>query len=275
MDEHQTAHDMIDVTDCLEARDAFRGMKNFSLWIMLLSLLALQGLFWLNRAGGIERDSASAAVASAPVQTETQEAPQQNESAVTPAPAPAAQKENAPAGLPNSIAQEARKVTEETAAQQPAVKQDESKPANPLLDWSKYKLADRYAVLAVSVLNFLVLFMGILYCLTLLITLKVSLVSRLGGVNHISRAFFTSLLLLVLLVPWQTIVPGVLLGTIYLPKELLVTYPEKAASSKFWLVMLYLRFVGMWLLAMWLLLWSGIRSGRWYRATQRRLGIMS
>ena len=55
MEDRQSTHDMIDVTDCLEARDAIRGMKNFCFWLMLLSLLILQGLFWLDRAGWVQR----------------------------------------------------------------------------------------------------------------------------------------------------------------------------------------------------------------------------
>jgi hypothetical protein len=109
----------------------------------------------------------------------------------------------------------------------------------------------------------------------LLVTLKVSLVSRLGGISHITRAFFISLFLLVFLFPWQCIIPRVLIGVIYLPKELLCFFPAKADGSVFWLVLMYLRFVGLWVLAVWLLLWSALRSGRWYRATQRRLGIVA
>ena len=124
-------------------------------------------------------------------------------------------------------------------------------------------------------LNFLVLFFAVLYVLILLITLKVSLVSRLGGISHITRAFFISLFFLLFLFPWQCIIPRVMIGAVYLPSELLCVFPSKAEDSGFWRVLMYLRFVGLWALSVWLLLWSALRSGRWYRATQRRLGIMT
>lgn len=289
MEEHQTNQDIIDITDCLEARDAFRGMKNFCFWLVLLSLILLQGLFWFQQSGGIAYEQrcgtsascraicpALSAPESAPAAAEAQRsdaAPAVLAAAAAPAAAPAAPAENpqAPASVPSEpIAQAAQEVAQEA---QPAAEPEKTKSAS--LKWPLFHLSCRHAWVLISGLNAVLLFAAVLYCLVLLITLKVSLVSRLGGINHISRAFFISLFLLIFLFPWQCLIPGVLAGAIYLPSELLCVFPSRADGSKFWLVLTYLRFVGLWILAVWLLVWSAIRSGKWYQATQRRLGIVS
>jgi len=108
----------------------------------------------------------------------------------------------------------------------------------------------------------------------LLICLKISLTGRLGGMNHITRAFFVSLFLLVVLVPWQRVMPGVLIGSVWLPGELLCGGWAKADGSVFCNVMFYLRFCGLCFVALWFLLWAQIRSSKWARATLRRLGVV-
>jgi len=131
----------------------------------------------------------------------------------------------------------------------------------------------QFAAGVVAVCNFIVLTAAILYCLSLLICLKISLTGRLGGMNHIARAFFISLFLLVVLIPWQRVMPGVLIGSIWTPRELLCGGWAKSDGSAFWSVMFYLRFCGLFLVAVCLLLWTQIRSAKWARATLRRLGV--
>jgi hypothetical protein len=55
----------------------------------------------------------------------------------------------------------------------------------------------------------------------MLFALKVSMLGKLGGINHISRAFFLSLVMVVLLLPWQRFFSGIVAGAIYSPAELL------------------------------------------------------
>ncbi len=275
MEDHQTAHDMIDVTDCLEARDAFRGMKNFCFWLMLICLLLLQGLFWLQQSGGIpggKTDNSSITSETVPTEKAAAETASQ----------PAAS-ESAPAAAPETetvivsrektdepIVQAAKEVVQEIQASPAA---ETKKYKLPNIQWPPFHLTRRQASILIGGLNAALLFAAVLYCLVLVFTLKVSLVSRLGGISHISRAFFISLFFLVLLFPWQCVVPGVLLGTIYLPEELLDSYPPGAEETTLQQVLTYIRFVGLWIPAVWLLLWSAIRSGKWYQTTQRRLGI--
>ena len=125
----------------------------------------------------------------------------------------------------------------------------------------------------VTICNFVILSAVMLYCLSLLICLKISLTGRLGGINHIARAFFISLFLLVIVTPWQVVLPKVLIGSIWLPGELLCGYWDKADSSIICTVMFYLRFCGLTFAVLWLLLWAQIRSAKWARATLRRLGV--
>jgi hypothetical protein len=279
MEDHQTAHDMIDVTDCLEARDAFRAMKNFCFWVMLICLLLLQGLFWFQQSGGIGDQK----VAPPSVKTEAATAEKAAAEPVShPAPeVSAASSASAPEPVPvpadtqkpaEPIVQAAKEVAQELQSSQ---NPEEKESKFPAFRWPPFRLATRHAWVLVSALNAVLLFAAVLYSLVLVFILKVSLVSRLGGISHISRAFFISLFLLMLLFPWQRLVPGVLLGTIYLPSELLCIFPSKSDGSTLWKVLTYLRFVGLWIPAVWLLLWSAIRSGKWYQTTQRRLGIVA
>ncbi|MEN8126758.1 MAG: hypothetical protein ABFR90_03025 [Planctomycetota bacterium] len=139
---------------------------------------------------------------------------------------------------------------------------------------SLFRISVPFAAGIVTVCNFIILVAVILYCLSLLMCLKISLAGRLGGINHITRAFFISLFLLVFLTPWQVVLPKVLIGAAWLPAELLCGGWEKAEGSIFWKIMLYLRFCGLPLITVWLLLWAQIRSGKWARASLRRLGMV-
>ena len=137
-----------------------------------------------------------------------------------------------------------------------------------------FRVSCRFATGVVTVCNFIVLTAAILYCLSLLICLKISLTGRLGGINHIARAFFISLFLLVVLIPWQQVIPGVLIGSVWTPRELLCGGWAKTDSSVFCEVLFYLRFCGLCVVALWFLLWAQIRSAKWARATLRRLGVV-
>jgi len=103
--------------------------------------------------------------------------------------------------------------------------------------------------------------------------MKISLVGRLGGINHICRAFFLSLLMLLLLLPWQRIFAGVGIGSVYTPCEL-VKWTSAETSNIFDIILLYLRFSGFWLLILLLLIFSQLRSGRWTKTILRRLEVI-
>ena len=130
-----------------------------------------------------------------------------------------------------------------------------------------------HLAMGIRVVNAILIMGGVFYCLTILMAMKISLVGRLGGINHICRAFFLSLLMLLLLLPWQRIFVGVGIGSIYTPCEL-AKWTSAGTSNIFDIVLLYLRFSGFWLLILLLLIFSQLRSGRWTKTILRRLEVI-
>ena len=122
--------------------------------------------------------------------------------------------------------------------------------------------------------DFVLILTAVLYCLTMLFSLKVSLLGRLGGINHIARAFFLSLIFAVLILPWQRFFPGVVFGAMYTPAELQSACAEADSYNIFALTFHYLRFTGFWLVVMLLLIFAQLRSGRWAKAILRRLEVI-
>jgi hypothetical protein len=135
------------------------------------------------------------------------------------------------------------------------------------------KITYDHVARTVELVDGVLLVTAALYCMAMLFSLMVSLIGRLGGINHISRAFFLSLIMLVLVVPWQNVLglngPGVL----YTPAEL-VTWSSAKTGSTAGTVFYYLRFTGYWAAVFLLLIMSQVRSGRWARSILRRLEII-
>jgi hypothetical protein len=130
-----------------------------------------------------------------------------------------------------------------------------------------------HLAMGIRVVNAILIMGGVFYCLTILMAMKISLVGRLGGINHICRAFFLSLLMLLLLLPWQRIFVGVGIGSVYTPCEL-AKWTSAGTSNIFDIVLLYLRFSGFWLSILLLLICSQLRSGRWTKTILRRLEVI-
>jgi hypothetical protein len=123
-------------------------------------------------------------------------------------------------------------------------------------------------------LNFFLFLTAILYCLTMLFILKVSLQGRMGGINHITRAFFLSILMLLLLLPWQKLFNGVVAGVMYTPSELIAACENVKTSEIFDKILFYFRFCAYWIIVVLLLILSQVRSARWAKATLRRLDVV-
>jgi hypothetical protein len=143
----------------------------------------------------------------------------------------------------------------------------------PSVDFLSQVTAEQFAW-ALRLINAVLVLTASLYCLTLLFGLKVSMHGRLGGINHISRAFFLSLLMLVLLLPWQKVFGGVVTGAIYTPAELIKWRAADKSDDVFQTVLYYLRFSGYGVLVLLLLILSQYRSLRWAKAILRRLEII-
>ncbi|MHC4517907.1 MAG: hypothetical protein ACYTAS_04910 [Planctomycetota bacterium] len=112
-----------------------------------------------------------------------------------------------------------------------------------------------------------------LYCMAMFFSLMVSLIGRLGGINHISRAFFLSLIMVVLVVPWQKLLDSSVIGVVYTPADLVAWFSSKDESIMR-MILYYLRFAGYWLVVMMMLIMSQARSARWTKSILRRLEII-
>lgn len=265
--------DIVDTTDSLEAVGACRSMKNLLFWVIFVGLLVPQLFFWLDRMNLIDKECCSSCECRPVAMVSLKSlATLTRLTAEMPTEKPAADAE--PADMPNVPADE--KAAVEAPADIPTVPVAPTSEAAgeltaPDVPKEPYRIPCKFAAVAVAICNFLVLIGAVLYCLSLLMCLKISLTGRLGGINHVTRAFFVSLLMVVVLIPWQKLLPGVLVGVVWTPGELLCT---SAKTGAFWTALFYLRFVGLWIVGMWLLFWAQIRSAKWAQATLRRLGIV-
>ena len=289
-------NDLLDTTDCLEAVGVFKGWKNFFFIIIILCLLLLQGGFWLVDRGCIDlgpsaasAEEGSAGEFAAPeIQVLTLPVQQ------VPAVAEPAKPDEAPqATQPQTVPPQAAPTTEPAEPNKAA---EPNQPADPNLSASSVlhpavrsthlqraitwpsadflsNITSEQFTWAIRLVNAVLVLTASLYCLTLLFGLKVSMHGRLGGINHISRAFFLSLLMLVLLLPWQKVFGSVVTGAIFTPAEL----NEWHAAEKtdiFNTVLYYLRFSGYGALIFLLLILAQYRSLRWAKAILRRLEII-
>ena len=130
-----------------------------------------------------------------------------------------------------------------------------------------------HLVWVIRFVNAILILAAVLYCLTMLFSLKVSMLGRLGGINHITRAFFLSLLMLIFILPWQKVFDVVAMGAIFTPDELVKWHAEKTGDMLD-MILYYLRFSGYMVLVLLLLILSQIRSCRWAKAILRRLEII-
>ncbi len=286
MDEQVKQTDMIDTTDCLEAINVFKSMKNFMFLVIILCLLVSSAVFWADRAGWIDKSGrvGVCAVKAEPVKEDVSVQVKPDEAPATPGPVAEAAK-----AVTEQIGQAANGVIdavagkEKTAEQVAAAQASQEKVAPAIKEEQKAGIFERWRPKCASIMmlvkacNFILILAAALYSLTLLMSLKISLTGRLGGINHISRAFFISLFALVILMPWQAMLPGVVVGAVYLPRELLCGQGccDGCGQLKLcWQALLYIRFVGLWAVVVWLYIWAQIRSVKWARATLRRLGIV-
>jgi hypothetical protein len=236
MNENQTGpNSLLDTTDCLEAIGVFRGWKNFFCVIVILCLLLLQLSFWVVNLGYIRG-----------------ECPGMAQSTVA-----------------GRVVQDVQDANEADVG----LAQDEDEPDAAVMEKSLFGVTFAHLAMGIRVVNAILVLSGILYCLTILIALKISLVGRLGGINHICRAFFLSLIMLLLLLPWQRIFAGVVIGAIYTPCEMM-NWVSAGTGTIFDIILFYLRFCGFWLFILLLLICSQLRSGRWTKTILRRLEVI-
>jgi len=257
MNGEQNPKNLIDTTDCLEAVGVFKGWKNGLFVFVLCILFLLQISFWLVHSG---------LVRSAACEAETKSDVVQEIIAVSTVPVSTTPDDEA-----DTIAIAAKKAASDPNL--PATCTLESKDTEQARPQLLNITTDHLSWL-IRFLNFLLIITAVLYCLTMLFILKVSLQGRMGGINHITRAFFLSILMLVLLLPWQKFFNGVIAGVMYTPSELVAACENFKSSEILDKVLFYLRFCFFWLVVVLLLIMSQVRSVRWARATLRRLDVI-
>ena len=253
---------LVDTTDCLEAIGVFRGWKNFLFVIVILCLLLLQASFWLVNTGYVKAEEKTKAAAAETTLPEITPPP-----AKEPVVPPEEKQIKQSVEKPNKIESAAKQVTAEPNQLTEAAPQQQQ--TSPL-----FSITFKHLSWLIRFVNFVLIPTAILYCLTILFSLKVSLLGRLGGINHISRAFFLSLAFLVLLLPWQRFFAGVVAGAMYTPSELVRWYTVETTDGTFGIISYYLRFTGYWLLILLLLIFAQLRSTRWAKTILRRLEVV-
>jgi hypothetical protein len=262
MNQEPRMSNLVDTTDCLEAVGVIRCWKNILFIILLLGMLFLQGLFWMMNLKLVKPDEPGK-----PTELLGLVAEVNNPVSITPATKPPA----APEKIKQAAKQAARDVNAPSGA--PAQAQPAAEPNQPELQvrlWFEPRV--KHITALVSFLNFVLIPSAVLYCLMMLFSFKLSLIARLGGINHVARAFFLSLVFMVLLLPWQLMFAPVFGGVIFTPSELIAAC--QAQKTTLAQVSFYLRFTGYWALVLLVLLFAQIRSMRWARATLRRLEVI-
>ncbi|MBN1975076.1 MAG: hypothetical protein JW787_15650 [Sedimentisphaerales bacterium] len=268
---------LLDTTDCLEAVGVFRGWKNLFFIIIFLSIMLLQACFWLLDLGLIPIPQGAAEgeeIGTFKLFVE----PDYMSGQTTGTPEEAAEPEKTPVEDKPAEAVEPNKPAE-TGGPVILAAETEILSPNDLFDTKPaekeflFGVTFEHVIWIMRFVNAILILTVILYCLTMLFSLKISMLGRLGGINHITRAFFLSLLMLVLVLPWQRIFGGVIMGAIFTPGEFLRWNAEKT-SDMLDMVLYYMRFSGYIVLVFLLLILSQIRSSRWAKAILRRLEII-
>ena len=288
--ESEKQEELLCTTDCLEAVGAFKAMKNFLFVIIVICLVLLQTTFWLVELNFVDmgQDEGTAEktvthVASAPVLelaattgTGKIDAGAGTESAKT------GQAESEKEEIMSAARRATRDIRGETTGVGDEVKPMEKLPAEPGSEPETSAAGGKsplikfsYASWLIRFCNFILIVAAILYCLVLMFILKLSLLGRLGGINHITRAFFLSLFMLVFMLPWQRFFDGVIVGSIFTPAELLQAYNSQAERDNIILdALYYCRYMLLWLVVLLFAAFSQARTFRWAKATLQRLEII-
>lgn len=136
--------------------------------------------------------------------------------------------------------------------------------------FTNYEITLEQATLDINITNTILIFSSVLYVFMMFCGLGASFGAELGGFGHISRACVYSLIMLILLLPWQLVFNSMVLGAIYTPRELTEWCPSDI-TNRFDTVLLFLRFTGYSILIIVLLILAHLRSFLWSSAVMRRL----
>lgn len=246
-----TSTDMVEVTDSLDAIAVFRGWKNVFLTLLILCLLVVQGGFWLVDQGIIKPEAERLEVSAALSE------------------APEAEGPDVSVALSEAVGAADANATEAFASQvaEPNEVSDHSASSFLKMDLKAFDLACLTKTLKVA--NGLMLLSGVFICLTLFFSVAITIMGRLGGIRHVCRAFFMSLIMLVLLLPWHVIFDSLVCGYLYRPEDLVLACAGKS-TELLSLILHYLRFAGFWLVVCGFLIATQVHCRRWAKSIRRR-----
>jgi hypothetical protein len=155
--------------------------------------------------------------------------------------------------------------------QQPADSAERSLEEEPKTrEFSGSEIEFEHVTLVINISNTILIFSSVMYSFVMFCGLGASLGGHLGGLGHISRACVYSLIVLVLILPWQYVFGYTVFGAVYTPCELAMWHITNITDI-FVKVLLYLRFTGYPVLVFVLLVLAQLKSLLWSRAVTRKL----
>jgi hypothetical protein len=255
-EESKKQDQLLETTDCLEAVGTLKSSKNFFFFISFFCLLILQGIFWLMPTEYVDRGQTQTGESVAPLTSMLIELASSAERKV-------------------KVETKTEKI--EKAAQVLTTDANTAKSEPNAVEAKHYpqiKIKFVHLAWVIRVCNYLLVVSAVMYSLTLLFAMKISLVGRLGGISHITKAVFLSFFMVVLILPWQLLFRPVLFGAIYTPDELLNAWTNFDRASITAVALMFIRFTVLWLIVLFLLLRAQLKSMRWARNTLKRLGIV-
>ena len=244
-------------SDATEAYDTFRKARTLCFWFMLIGLILVAAAFWTVDRGVI--DSALPQTSDILESTPIPVSQSHNilTADVTPPPT-----DRLPAPDSEHPAPQ---------AQNPSPNLDTEITGHDQAENNKKQALKDLVVTCLATANFLLPFLAVLYCLCLLIGMKLTIVGRLDGMAHSAKAFFLSLLVMVLVVPWQQFCTSnvTIFGTLFTFAELTGRYADLKShpDADLWTSLAYYaRFNLLWILSLLLLLVAQWRSHKAARA---------
>jgi len=148
---------------------------------------------------------------------------------------------------------------------------DDNAPIDDEVDQLRQaKVIDGFIQGSFSAWNFMLIFVSLLYCLSLLMGIKISLAGGLGGLADLTRAFFLSLVFMIIVIPWwQGLIEMDTNLVVFNYGQLMDAYTCKNSQTD--LIFYYGRFTGFWLLGLLLLVIAQSKSHRGSRSIILRL----
>lgn len=240
----KNSHGEEDKNDALEAFNSFSGARNLFFWLFLLiPLVVVQAQFWMVDRGW---------TCTGQMQTNTE------------------QTQTDEVKAPANVEKEAPDMEKADVA---TVGANDNTPAEKnACETRTSEEMDSLQAGLIKTSNYVLTFAAVIYCLILLIGMKLALIGRLGGLAESSKAFFLSLIVMVLIMPWQQVMPAGIYGTLFSYQDIVENCRQiKQMNTPQEYVLHYGRFSGLWGLTMLLLIVAQWRSCRAVRKIRRRL----